>query len=164
MIKLNLGSGGDYLEGFVNVDLYAERADERYDIAKLPYDDNTIDEIRAFHVIEHFDYIKGFYVLSEWRRVLKFNGRLHLETPDLLNSCRELLNRDEDGQWRLFGHIFSTPWVHEGFVHKMLYPEWLLRKSLTEAGFTVINKLKPSSSYINEHPEYVFLNLEAIKT
>lgn len=164
MIKLNLGSGGDYIEGYVNVDLYAEKADERYDIAKLPYPDNSVDEIRAFHVIEHFDYMYGHEVLHEWHRVLKVNGRLHLETPDLEASCRELLSRDHDGQWKLFGHMFSEPWVNPGLIHKMLYTEWLLRKSLNYAGFTKINRLPPSSNYLKDHPPHIFLNLEAIKT
>lgn len=164
MIKLNLGSGGDYIEGYVNVDLYAERADERYDVAKLPYEDNTIDEIRAFHIIEHFDYMNAYVVLHEWRRVLKVGGRLHLETPDLEASCRELLSRTPDGQWALFGHMFSTPWVNPGLTHKMLYPEWLLRKSLNEVGFTIVNRLPPSSGYVKDHPAHVFLNLEAFKT
>lgn len=163
MIKLNLGSGNDYLDGYINVDLYAPKADERYDISKLPHEDNSVDEIRAFHVIEHFDFINAFHVLFEWRRVLKPGGRLHLETPDLEGSCREFLSRNEDGQWKLLGHMFSEPWINPGLIHKMLYPEWLLRKSLTEIGFININRLEPSSSYIKDHPPQVFLNLEAFK-
>lgn len=164
MIKLNLGSGGDYIEGYVNVDLYAEKADQRYDIRKLPYETCSVDEIRAFHVIEHFDYINGYDVLQEWHRVLKINGRLHLETPDLTGSCKEFLSSDIDGQWKLLGHMFSEAWVNDGLIHKILYPEWLLRKSLETVGFKIINRLRPSSNYVKDHPEHVFLNLEAIKT
>lgn len=164
MIKLNLGSGGDYIDGYINVDLYAERADERYDISKLPYNDNTIDEIRAFHVIEHFDYIYGHDVLKEWHRVLKIGSRLHLETPDLETTCKEFINSDQDRQWRLLGHMFSEPWVNPGLTHKILYTEWLLRKSLNYVGFQIINRLPPSSGYLKTHPPHIFLNLEAIKT
>lgn len=163
MIKLNLGSGSDYIQGYINVDLYADVADQRYDISRLPYSDHTIDEIRAFHVIEHFDYMNAYNVLFEWHRALKPNGRLHLETPDLEGTCREFINRDQNGQWQLLGHMFSTPWVNAGMVHKMLYPEWLLRKVLTDVGFRTINRLPPSSGYITQHPIHVFLNLEAIK-
>lgn len=164
MIKLNLGSGGDYIKGFINVDLYAEKADERYDISKLPYEDETVSEIRAFHVIEHFDYMQGHDVLKEWHRVLKIGGRLHLETPDLEASCLEFINRNQDGQWKMLGHFFSEPWINPGLIHKILYPEWLLRKSLNYAGFRQINRLEPSSGYLVNNPPHIFLNLEAIKT
>lgn len=163
MIKLNLGSGGDYIEGYINVDLYAERADARYDISKLPYPDNSVDEIRAFHVIEHFDYMAAHDVLKEWHRVLRPGARLHLETPDLESSCREFINQDQDGQWRLLGHFFSEPWVNAGLIHKMLYPEWLLVRVLNRVGFNKVNRLPPSSGYLKFQPEHVFLNLEAIK-
>lgn len=164
MIKLNLGSGGDYIDGYTNVDLYAERADERYDIAKLPYTENSVDEIRGFHVIEHFDYMFAHEVMKEWHRVLKIGGRLHLETPDLLSSCKAMVDTDDDGRWGLYGHMFSEPWI-PGLTHKFLYTEFQLRKLLNWAGFHTISRLPPSSKYVwKPHPPELFLNLEAIKS
>lgn len=163
MIKLNLGSGGDYINGYVNVDLYADRADERYDVAKLPHADNSVDEIRAYHVIEHFDYMAAHDVLKEWHRVLKPNGLIKLETPDFLESCKEFVNADQDGRWNLYGHFFSTGWINPGLIHKFLYTEFELKKTMTWAGFKNINRTEPNSGYVKPDNKHIFLNVEATK-
>ena len=163
MIKLNLGSGGDYINGYVNVDLYADRADERYDVAKLPHPDNSVDEIRAYHVIEHFDYMAAHDVLKEWHRVLKPNGLIKLETPDFLESCKEFINADQDGRWNLYGHFFSTGWINPGLIHKFLYTEFELKKTMTWAGFKNINRTEPNSGYVKSDNKHIFLNIEATK-
>lgn len=163
MIKLNLGSGGDYIQGLVNIDLYAEKADERYDIAKLRYEDNSVDEIRAYHVIEHFDYMQAHDVLKEWYRVLKPNGVIRIETPDFLESCKEFIKADQDGRWNLYGHFFSTAWINPGLVHKFLYTEFELKKSMTWAGFKNITRKDPNSGYVTPATAHLFLNVEATK-
>lgn len=163
MIKLNLGSGGDYIAGFINIDLYAEKADERYDIAKLKYEDNSIDEIRAYHVIEHFDYLHAHDVLKEWYRVLKPNGIIRIETPDFLESCKAFIETDQDGRWNLYGHFFSTAWLSPGLVHKFLYTEFELKKSMSWAGFKNIERKEPNSGYVKPDTKNLFLNVEATK-
>lgn len=163
MIKLNLGSGGDYIQGYVNIDLYAEKADERYDISKLPYGDNSIDEIRAYHVIEHFDYLAAHDVLKEWCRVLKPGAKIKLETPDFLESCKEFIQADQDGRWDLYGHFFSTAWISPGLIHKFLYTEFELKKTMTWAGFKNITRTEPNSGYVKETNKHIFLNVEATK-
>lgn len=163
IIKLNLGCGDDYLEGFVNVDAYAEhKVDARYDVIQLPYEDNSIDEIRVFHVIEHFHYHDGQKALNEWFRVLKPGGRLHLETPDFLESCKEFIKQDEQGRVNLYGHFFSTAWI-PGQAHLFLFTETQLRGQLSWAGFTTVNRLAPSSKYLDHYPAHLFLNVEAFK-
>lgn len=163
MIKLNLGSGGDYISGYVNIDLYAEKADERYDISKLPYNDNSIDEIRAYHVIEHFDYLAAHDVLKEWCRVLKPGAKIKLETPDFLESCKEFIQANQDGRWELYGHFFSTAWISPGLIHKFLYTEFELKKTMTWAGFKNITRTEPDSGYVKETNKHIFLNVEATK-
>ena len=94
-IKLHLACGLDYQPGYVNVDLYPQenaKVDAVFDVKKIPYDDNTVDEIRALHIIEHFDWFEGQEVLKEWYRVLKPGGKLIIETPDFLASCVAFVN------------------------------------------------------------------------
>lgn len=162
-IKLNLGCGSDYLDGYVNVDAYTDsKVDARYNIIELPYEDNTVDEIRAFHVIEHFNYRDGQKALKEWLRVLKPGCRLHLETPDFLESCKEFINQDERGRVNLYGHFFSASWI-PGHVHYFLFTESQIRAELNWAGFGMVNRLPPSSNYLINYPPHIFLNVEAFK-
>jgi len=60
-MKLHLGYGSNYLDGYVNIDLPPQgqtvmcaRADVYTDIRTLTYPDNSIDEIRSHHLLEHF--------------------------------------------------------------------------------------------------------------
>jgi predicted SAM-dependent methyltransferase len=86
MNKLNLGCGDDILEGWINIDAYNPIAQVKADVSSLPYDDNFADVILASHVIEHFHFHDGFKVINEWKRVLKPDGKLIIETPDLLEG------------------------------------------------------------------------------
>ena len=55
---------------------------------KLPFDDNTVDQIFCLEVLEHFKTVKNVVkVLKEFYRVLKFGGSLIIHTPN-----RERLN------------------------------------------------------------------------
>jgi glycosyltransferase involved in cell wall biosynthesis len=163
-LKLNLACGPDYMEDYINVDNYGEyKVDAKFDVSSLPFDDNTIDEIKAFHIIEHFDFFEGQKVLSEWYRVLKPGGRIWIETPDFLESCREFVNEtDESKRVFLYGHFFSDPWI-PGQAHKFLFTENQLTAQLGWCGFKNVKRLPPSSRYIQWLPKHIFLNVEAIK-
>jgi hypothetical protein len=168
--KLNLACGDDYLNDYINVDLYpvsGQRVDAKFDVRSLPYPDDSIDEIRAFHIIEHFDWQEGNRVLAEWARVLKPGGKLWIETPDFLASCRAFVEGDLETRTNLLGHFFATPWI-EGQTHKFLFEENQLQTQLSWAGFERFARLPPSSSYLRfdfykNRPE-IFLCAEAFKT
>jgi hypothetical protein len=165
-LKLHLACGFDYLEGYVNVDLYPQpgaRVDASFDVKKLPYADNTVDEVRALHIIEHFDFFEGQEVLKEWCRVLKPGGKLILETPDFLESCRAFVNGTEDDRIYLYGHFFAQAWI-PGQIHKFLFTESQLKTQLAWAGFDRVNRIAPMSNYLkNYSSEKIFLAVEAYK-
>lgn len=86
MKKLNIGCGTDIKEGWINLDMHGENgADiifnlkDIYENKKLPFNDNSIDEIYCSHVLE--DFIEPIPLLNEFVRVLKYGGRMQLETP-----------------------------------------------------------------------------------
>lgn len=163
-MKLHLGCGGDYIPGYINSDLYAEKVDERFDALNIPYPDNSFEEVKAFHIIEHFDFYKGNDALKEWFRVLMPGGRLHIETPDFLESCRMFVENDDMIRTQMYGHFFSTPWI-PGQQHLFLFTQHQLTTQLTWAGFTNIKRILPTSRYvtIDKMPEHIFLCMEAFK-
>ena len=84
-MKLNLGCGYNKLEGYVNVDLDPLcKPDILADLEKpLPFDDNSIDEINLFHVLEHIgaDTQTYFAIWREFYRILKHDGILKIVVP-----------------------------------------------------------------------------------
>jgi len=164
-LKLHLACGHDYDEDYINVDLYAPEdavCDVRFDVKKLPYPENSVDEIKAFHIIEHFDFMEIQEVLKEWNRVLKPGGRLYMETPDFLESCRSFVNGDEDFRVLLYNHFFAHPWI-PGQTHKFLFTEKQLKTNLEWAGFKHMNRQSPASKYVRPDTYHLFLNMEAFK-
>lgn len=93
-VKLNLGCGGERLEGFINIDMYPElpgtidssrngcKADIVADMTDLGLPDSSVDEIFTAHTLEHFPRWIGERMLRDWHRMLKPGGTLHVETPD----------------------------------------------------------------------------------
>jgi len=162
LIKLNLGCGGTLLDGYINCDLYVEGAEMHFDAKEIPFDDNSVDEISAYHLLEHFDYHEAFDVLKEWKRALKPGGKLVVETPDMLNSCKRFIEGDEQYKIKLYGHFFCWPWL-SGQTHKFLYTETQLKWTLEELGFIGARRVDPTSIYVaGNHPD-LFLKMECNK-
>ena len=55
--RLNLGCGIIYKPGYINIDIYGSVEDVTSNANDLPFISNSVDEIEAYHLIEHFDYI-----------------------------------------------------------------------------------------------------------
>ncbi len=88
-MKIHLGCGGTYLEGYVNIDfppdsktIMSVKADVYQDINTLEYPENSLDEIRSHHLFEHFNRVDALKLLAKWRGWLKPGGKLVIETPD----------------------------------------------------------------------------------
>ena len=82
MIKLNLGCDTFKIEGFINIDLCPDvNPDKICDVSKLPYSDNSIDEIYCGHILEHF--ACNNLPLKEWKRVLKPKAKITITVPDV---------------------------------------------------------------------------------
>lgn len=81
-MKINLGCGYRKLPGFVNID---NRAEVEPDLVcnglNLPYEDSTVDEVRAFDYLEHIPIGQTIDQINEIWRVLKPGGTLTHQTP-----------------------------------------------------------------------------------
>lgn len=82
-LRLHLGSGGNNLDGWVNVDLVGARADVAWDLRRpLPFADGAAEAVFLEHVLEHLTVEDGLGVLRHARRVLADGGILRVGVPD----------------------------------------------------------------------------------
>ena len=88
-IKLNLGSGSDYREGYLNVDKYSDTADIKYDLEQLPWpwEDNSVTEVLLKHVLEHLGQGTELFlgIMKELHRVCAPNALISIEVPHPLH-------------------------------------------------------------------------------
>tara|TARA_R110002110_G_scaffold378041_2_gene588514 strand:+ start:1405 stop:2022 length:618 start_codon:yes stop_codon:yes gene_type:complete len=114
-IKLNLGCASRLLDGYLNVDMDSiEEIKKRYpnlvinennpflqcDVLNLPFEDSSVDEIRADAIIEHMSFLEEPKFFHEATRVLKPGGVLNISVPDFEHMVREWLNAEDD--WKDF--------------------------------------------------------------
>lgn len=78
-MRLNLGCSDGHVQGYVNVDI-CEPADLIVDLReRWPWDDSSIEEIRAHDIFEHLP--DKIHTLNETYRVLRPRGVLNLIVP-----------------------------------------------------------------------------------
>jgi len=86
-LKLNIGCGDWYRDGWVNTDIDPlVKADHHCSMHVLPFHSESVSEIFAGHVIEHDSREMSPVILAEWFRVLKAGGRLTVVIPDILKT------------------------------------------------------------------------------
>lgn len=81
-IKLNLGCGKKYIDGYINCDFVSSvKAEKHFNLNNIPYPfpDNFADEILLDNVLEHL--IDVTTVMEEMYRLLKKNGVLKIFVP-----------------------------------------------------------------------------------
>lgn len=138
-IKLNLGSGDIDIDGYISVDLKNKRSQLRLDARELTcFEDNTVDEISAIHLFEHFSPYDAINILKEWLRVLKPGGKLNLEMPDTLEMCRNFEKSDKKERYVLLNCFYGTTFPE--FPHLFGWYDEILTDLLLAAGFTKIER------------------------
>jgi hypothetical protein len=142
-IRLHLGCGERYLDGYVNVDFPPEtqslmdtsRADLHADLTELEYAPESVNEVRLHHVFEHFDRPTALRLLLNWYDWLTPGGLLTIETPDFERCARAFLvpwRRNRRGM--LLRHLFGS---HEAgwAVHQDGWYEGKFRSHLEALGY-----------------------------
>jgi len=138
-MKLNIGCGKIYKEGFINIDAYDTTvADKIMPANNLKFPSNSVDKIESLQLIEHLGLFNAIYALSEWFRVLKPGGDLLIETPNLEKSFKKFINGDLETRKNVLTWIYGVE--SEGMLHKFCFPEELLEDQLKKIGFVDLKK------------------------
>ena len=80
-MKLHLGCGRNYKEGYINCDISNElKIDRIVDLEKpLPFEDDSISEIIIEHCIEHINNL--YQLLEEFQRICKDDAIINIKVP-----------------------------------------------------------------------------------
>jgi predicted SAM-dependent methyltransferase len=145
-MKLHLGCGTRYFDGYVNIDYPPSEhtvqknlvADQFANILELKYEPGTVDEVRLHHVFEHFPRPVTCALLSNWYLWLKKGGVLHIEVPDFEKTAKAALSRFTKPKQRFVAlrHIFGSHEAHWA-VHYEGYSNKLITELLHNFGFKI---------------------------
>jgi len=149
-MKIHLGCGGTYLDGYTNIDypvtdktIMNVKADIYQDITTLEYEENSIDEIRSHHVFEHFNRVDALRMLVKWRKWLKPGGKLIIETPDYFWCSILMLFTTFKFKMELGRHIFGTQEAHWA-NHLDFWYKGKFKKVLKKMGFCKFSFTHPT--------------------
>lgn len=162
-IKLNVGCGTDYKEGWINIDNNSDNNIERLDLNwdlrnPLPFRDSSVDFIFNEHFIEHLTVEEGQAAIKDLMRVLKPGGVLRVAMPDLEIAVDQYLNLplSKDPTIKRFNLDFIKTRAERinlsfrGWDHKWLYDWEELERRLREAGCGNIKRCKLGKSQYSE--------------
>lgn len=162
-MKINLGCGADYREGYVNVDFSdldssgnTIKIDKKCNFLKddLPFEDDSAEEIIFNEVLEHFNRWNGVLILKKIYKTLSQSGKLYLTVPNSERQLKILLmhmNQNITFDDFLNGHEKWTFWKFhddlaggtresdgfDGNSHKTFFSKNALISVLQHVGFKV---------------------------
>lgn len=157
LIKLHLGCGTAYKNGWINIDNNSDNNINKLDINwdlrnPLPFPDNSVDYIFNEHFLEHLTVEEGIKSIKDFYRVLKPGGVMRIAMPDLESIVSEYLNNNwkEDNKdfFEKFGLSFiktRAELININFRwwgHKWLFDWEELERRLKEAGCIKIKRCK----------------------
>lgn len=131
-MKLNLGCGGRKRDGWVNVDVDKScNPDVLADAHKLPFEDNSVEEIVGLSLLEHVQ--KPQEVINECHRVLEPRGIITMRVPFIwpYHGSPDFWRFTEDGLQYLFRRFRNVAIKQEyGFFDTIptLYKQGWLRR------------------------------------
>jgi len=148
-LRLNLGSGGYNMEGFVNIDQFERvKPDIVANVTNLEYGPNTVDEIYCGHLLEHLTWNEGQNALTHWLRILKPGGEIFIVVPDFEVLAQKFLANPTPNEMIYMNNIYIYSYVQDS-LHRYCYSASLLKYAMETVGFTNLEKMPL------EHPYYV---------
>jgi len=145
-MKLNLCCGDDVRDGYINIDVRKTKPnvlilDLEKELLK-PFPSNSVDEIIARDCIEHISWRRVEDLLRDIHRVLKCDGRVYIQVPDLEAVAKKVILNPDFKYGELEGWKAISFWVygaqdHEYNYHKSGFTIPTLKKLLESIGFVV---------------------------
>jgi predicted SAM-dependent methyltransferase len=147
-VKVEIGSGAYPRDGYIHVDTRRglPHQEHQADIANLPFEDTSVDEILGVAIIEHIPNSDVAAAMRELHRVLKIGGMLKLYTFNLLQVCQRILNEAAP-----LGELISNLYGGHDYpenVHHWAYTPDSFRQLFGTHGFTVTYIQKDDGLYI----------------
>lgn len=165
-LKLNIGCGNDYREGYINLDFSNISSDGKsikIDIihnflkAPLPFEDNSVDEVIFRETLEHISRQNSLRVLKDIYRIMSPGAKLDLTVPPALEQLKLLMMamlsaknptmddffraHEKGSVWKrvddLFGGCDEETDGTDGNNHKNVFTKEMLRTILEYVGFKI---------------------------
>ena len=151
-VRVQLGSGGQILEDFLNTDLFG---DVPVDITrKLPFPDSSVNIFFSNHLFEHVGYRHARKHLMEMYRCLRDDGVCILAMPSLEKIVNILFQSGNDQErneyiaqhescvgMKLVASTLLNRIMHANYGHRWLHDYESLEQLASAAGFTRTYKI-----------------------
>jgi SAM-dependent methyltransferase len=177
--KINVGGGGVNLTGFINIDFVPHRNVERevvaniLDLSFIP--DESLAHVHSNHVSEHLTERQLSGQLSEYHRILRYDGLLTIRCPNALGVCYgfwfDVVPETEHESFMALGYPpdekFYNPldgWYHKDFFgllhylhgdkgnvgnqHLSVITPSKLKLAVESSGFTISKMTDPETTNI----------------
>ena len=164
-MKLNIGCGTDYREGYINIDGSSTlpKVDKIVDISRESllhhFDEGTVGYILANDIIEHHFHWEANRILKDFFALLWRSGEVEIRVPDaefIIKSWR--LSTDKKlsllfgGQDIPQGHDStmdeSRKDFPEFFCHKFGWTMKLMKKELSDIGFSNVRSKRMGTNFV----------------
>lgn len=101
----------------------------------MPFDFNSLDEVRSVQLFEHFSFDEGKALLAYWYALLRKCGKVHIDIPDLVGTAEGISSAETatDQQW--YTRLMFGSQRNEHNFHKAMYSKETIAQLLDEVGF-----------------------------
>ena len=151
-VRLNLGAGETKIDGFTALD-----RKQGQEVFPLEFPDNTVDEIRASHILEHFGHSEVSAVVNHWVEKLKPGGKLRIAVPDFKWICEQY---QAGVPIPLQGYLMGGQ-IDDNDIHKCAFDRESLHQLMANAGLERIGEWQSEIKDCAALP--VSLNLQGFK-
>lgn len=153
-LKIELGCGEDFQKnGWVGIDLYCPNQ-LTIDLRKaFPFPDESVKEIHAEHLLEHFNYQQLQHILKECYRILIPNGTARFSVPNSEKAIKLYATNQKNFFQKMFWckpepNWLKTPmdalnWLfYMDTQHHFMFDKQNALSLLREVGFRIVSTCK----------------------